>query len=372
VPVPSRGHWAKVEAGKKVKKALLPAKAERTTTEFWRAPKREKAAADEGDVAWLKEREAFEAEAAHAIDVVAVRKRWHAAIAPLHASLEQEAREIEASRKAQERYDAWPEWRKQRESGSDRMAWLWYERAGQLFPAMHHASVVRLSLAQFRRGLAILNAVAVAATKRGFEVTCDDQKGRVVLKGHGGELELRMSEATEQKTRKVKRYDGKMEDERYRVPTGRLRIFIERGYGKVWTFEETAESPLEVKLNAFFVGLWRQVVLCRQKTRDVEARERREAVLAAERAEVERQAREDEARREAERQRRVSLVKEARAWRRANQLREYVAAVQAAAARDGEATGSGVEDWAAWALGVAGEMDPLGRPVDARGSGAGG
>ena len=220
------------------------------------------------DVAWLKEREAYESDAAHAIDVVAVRKRWHAAIAPLHASLEQEAREIEASRKAQERYDAWPEWRRQRESGPDRMAWLWYERAGQLFPATHHASVVRLSLAQFRRGLAVLNAVAVAATKRGFEVTCDDKKGRVVLKGHGGELELRLSEATEQKTRKVKRYDGKMEDERYRVPTGRLRIYVERGYGKVWSFEERADAPLELRLNALFVGVWKQVVLCRQKTRD--------------------------------------------------------------------------------------------------------
>lgn len=174
VPIPWRGYWAKVEAGHKVKKTALPSGAEQSSTQIWRQPKREKTAADEGDVAWLKEREAYESDAAHAIDVVAVRKRWHAAIAPLHASLEQEAREIEASRKAQERYDAWPEWRRQRESGSDRMAWLWYERAGRLFPATHHASVVRLSLAQFRRGLAILNAVAVAATKRGFEVTCDD------------------------------------------------------------------------------------------------------------------------------------------------------------------------------------------------------
>ena len=37
VPVPSRGYWAKVEAGKKVKKTLLPAKAEQTTTQFWRS-----------------------------------------------------------------------------------------------------------------------------------------------------------------------------------------------------------------------------------------------------------------------------------------------------------------------------------------------
>ena len=176
---------------------------------------------------------------------------------------------MEASRKAEERYEKWPEWRKQRElgRGSHGMA-LVRPQAGQLMPATHHATVARLSLAQYRRGLAILNAVAVAATKRGFEVTHDSKKGRVVLVGHGGELELRMSEATEQKTRKVKRYDGKMEDERYRVPTGRLRIFVERGYGKVWTFEETAESPLEAKLNALFAGVWKQVVLCRQKARD--------------------------------------------------------------------------------------------------------
>jgi hypothetical protein len=359
VPVPARGYWAKVEAGHRVRRTALPSGAEQSSTQIWREPKRERTTADEVDVAWLKEREAYESDAAHAIDVVATRKRWHAAIAPLHESLEQEAREIEASRKAQECYDAWPEWRKQRESGPDRMAWLWYERAGQLLPTTHHASVVRLSLAQFRRALAILNAVAVAATKRGFEVTCDDRKGRVVLKGHGGELELRLSEATEQSMRKVKRYDGKMEDERYRVPTGRLRIFVERGYGKVWSFEERVEAPLELRINALFAGVWKQVVLCRQKARDVEARERREAVLAAERAEVERRAWEEEARREAERQRRVSLLKEARAWRRAGLLREYVTAVQAQASGQGEAAVSRITEWANWALAVADDVDPL-------------
>ena len=169
VPLPARGYWAKVEAGHKVRKTALPSVAEQSSTQIWREPKREKTAADAVDVVWLKEREAYEAEAAHGIEVVTGRKRWHAAIAPLHEFLEQEAREIEASRKAQERYDAWPAWRKQRESGPDRIAWLWYERAGQLLPATHHATVARLSLGQYRRGLALLNAVAVAATKRGFE-----------------------------------------------------------------------------------------------------------------------------------------------------------------------------------------------------------
>ncbi len=361
VPVPQRGYWAKVEAGHRVKPTALPKEAKQNVTQIWIEPKRERTEADEADAEWLKERAGFEADPVHAIEVVMKPRRLHAAIAPLKEHLEEEAKKIEAARKATEQYEKWPEWRKQRESGPDRMAWFWYERAGQLMPATHHASVVRLSLAQFRRGLAILNGVAVAATKRGFEVTYDEKKGRVVLEGHGGRLELRMSEATEQRTRKVKRYDGKIEDERYRVPTGRLRLYAERGYGKVWTCEERVDAPLEAKLNAFFAGVWKQVVLCRQKARDEQARERRAAVLAAERAEVERQEREEEARREAERQKRVSLLKEVRAWRRATLLREYVAAVRAASACGVETTDSHAPEWAAWALGVAAGLDPLRR-----------
>jgi hypothetical protein len=143
------------------------------------------------DLAWLKERAAYEAEPAHAIEVIEKPRRWHAAIAPLKEALERAAKEVEASRKAQEQYDKWPEWRRQRESGPDRMAWLWYERAGQLLPA------------------------------------------------------------------------------------------TKRGYGKVWAFEGTAESPLEVMLNALFAGVWKQVTLCRQKAREEEAGRQRDAPSAA-------------------------------------------------------------------------------------------
>jgi hypothetical protein len=358
VPIPWRGYWAKVAAGHKVKKTPLPEKAQATTTQFWRAPKREKTAADDGDIAWLAEHEAFEADPAHAIAVIEKPRRWHAAVAPLKEYLEAEAKRLEASRKATEQYEKWPEWRKQRESGPDRMAWFWYQNAGQLMPATHHATVARLSLGEFRRGLAILNAVAVAATARGFAVRLDDEQGRIVLEGHGGKLELRMSEKTEPRTRKVKRYDGKFEDERYRVPTGRLRLFVERDYGKVWTCEEGAESALETRLNAFFAGVWRQVVFCRQKTRDEEARARRAAVLAAERAEAERLEREAAARLEEERKRRAALVAEVAAWRQASEIRAYVAAVRAEAEGRGAVTAEFVA-WERWALGVAGEIDPM-------------
>lgn len=359
VPVPKRGYWAKVEAGQKPRKAALPKEAKTTATDVWCAPKREKTAADTADVEWLRDREAFEADPANRIEVIQKPRRWNPVIAPLKESLEEEEKKIEAARKANEQYEKWPQWRKQREMGPDRMAWFWYERSGQLMPATHHASVVRLSLAQFRRGLAILNAVAVAAVKRGFAVSLDDKKGRMVLEGHGGRLDVRMSEKTEQRTRNVKRYDGKMEDEQYRVPTGRLRLFIERGYGKVWTLEESAEAALETKFNAFFAGVWKQVKFCRQKTREEEAAAQRRAVLAAERAEVERREAEEAARREEERRRREELVEEVAAWRRAGEIRAYVVAVKAERKKSGTEGSAEFSEWERWAIAVAGELDPV-------------
>jgi hypothetical protein len=359
VPVPPRGYWAKVEAGHKVRKAALPKDAEQSVAQIHVAPKPERTEADDKDDAWLAERVAFERAEANAIAVVMKPRRWHPAVQTLHEFFEQEAKAVEASRKADERYQSWPEWRKRRDWNSDGMKWHRVVRNGELMPSTHHAFPLRLSLATYRRGLAIVNAVAVAATKRGFEATHDDKKGRIVLVGHGGELELRMSEATEQKTRKVKRYDGKFEDETYRVPTGRLRIFVERGYGKVWTIEETAEGPLETKLNAFFAGAWKQVKFCRQKTRVEQAEAQRRAVLAAERAEVERKRLEEEWAREEERKRREQLVDDVAAWRRAAEIRAYVAAVRLAAAQRGHASVPTVEEWAAWALSVADEGDPV-------------
>jgi hypothetical protein len=358
VPVPPRGYWAKVEAGHKVRKMALPKDAEQSVAQIHVAPKPEPTEADDADDAWLAERVAFERAEANAIAVVIPRRRWHPAVQPLHEFFEREAKAVEASRKADERYQSWPEWRKQRDWNSDGMKWHWVVRNGELMPSTHHAFPLRLSLATYRRGLAIVNAVAAAATIRGFEVTHDDKKGRVVLGGHGGELELRMSEATEQKTRKVKRYDGKFEDETYRVPTGRLRIFLERGYGKVWTIQETAEGPLETKLNAFFAGVWKQVKFCRQKTRAEQAEAQRRAALAAERAEVERKRLEEERIQREERKRREELIGEVAAWRQAAEIRAYVAAVRVEAEQRGALSAAFLE-WGAWALSVAEEGDPV-------------
>ena len=51
--------------------------------------------------------------------------------APLRERLEEEAKRVEASRKATEQSERWPDWRKQQALGPDRVAWFWYEHSGQ-------------------------------------------------------------------------------------------------------------------------------------------------------------------------------------------------------------------------------------------------
>lgn len=102
---------------------------------------------------------------------------------------------------------------------------------------------VRLSLGAYRRGLAILNALCLAAEKRGYAVTYSEEKGRLLIAGNGGQIAVRMTEGLETKVRKVSGYDGKPREERYRLPTGRLRLFIARGYGTEREVTESAAAP---------------------------------------------------------------------------------------------------------------------------------
>jgi hypothetical protein len=358
VPVPSRGYWAKFEAGHRVPRPKLPKDAKQTYFQV-RPPMPARTVADDTDEAWLAERKAYEADPARAVVVALKPRRWHAAVAPLNQFFKEEAKAVEASRRAEEAYQKWPEWRKQRDMGPDRSKWMWVERAGQLMPATNKAFVARLSLGTYQRGLAILNGLAITATNRGFDVTYSEEKGRILLKGHGGDLELRMSEATEARTRKVKRYDGQMEDERYKVPTGRIRLVFARRYNLERVIEEAAGALLETQLNNVMKVVWELVVKCRGRARwDAQARER-EAALAAERAEAERIRREEAQRLEEERQRRTALIDETAAWRRAADIRAYVAAVRSSAESRGSEALASVELWVAWALRIADEGDPL-------------
>jgi hypothetical protein len=165
--------------------------------------------------------------------------------------------------------------------------------------------------------------------------------------------------------RQVKRYDGKLEDQQYRLPTGRLRLYIERSYGKATMYEDGTNRALEGRLNDVLVAIAKQVVKCREQEREKAAAAELAAVRAAERAAEEERRREVERLARLERERRAALVSEAETWRRAAEIRAYVGVVQVSVESVDEAARARIEEWARWAIGVAEEMDPIGKRLGA-------
>jgi hypothetical protein len=333
----------------------LPAEAARTVVRRWVEPPSEDWSSPD-DAKWLASRIADEGNPARRIDVSLRPRRWHEAIEPLRNKLDSLAKELVTSRKVYERYEKSPAWRKR--AGMPQEAWEWsgYESGGQVMPITHKAAVVRLSLESYQRGIAILNALCWAARQRGFDASYAQDKGRILLTGHGGEVQIRMTEALEQKTRQVDGYGGGRETQRYKVPTGVLRLFVSYWPGAERQLSDRPDAPLEAQLNEWFKWVYRLVVKCRERTRQQEAQVRQEQEERVRQAEARRVEEEAEARREAEHRRRRELFEQAEAWRQAALIRRYVAA-----RREKLDESEAVKAWAQWALKVAEDLDPVRR-----------
>lgn len=200
-----------------------------------------------------------------------------------------------------------------------------------------------------------MNAVLQAAEARGFLLEMSQYWHRLQFKGLGGEVGFRAAERTEEAWRsRVDSYTGKKtEDEKYRKATGELRLYVTRNYSETRFGDDDAAGALEGRLNEVFVRIWKMVVRCRADAREAERREqaRQEAArVAAIRAEEARQERQRAA--EAalqvkdEEARRAALVAEARRWRDAAVLREYIAHV---AEKVRHESSEEMRVWLAWA-----------------------
>jgi hypothetical protein len=306
----------------------------------------------------LAERNALEGDAAYAIEVEEKPRRSHPVIAGYRDAMRADAREIEASRKVAERYEQLPERRRVAASYSDGFKWRMIQDRGQFVLDTHRASAFRVSIGAYERALLIMNCFALAAEKRGFSVMDKPDAGRITVEGHGGEIEVRVTERLEQKHRERKRYDGVIEQEPYKVPTGRLRLFLERGSFTGSSLEDKPGSPLELRHNDVFRLLNALIIRSRVAKREREAREKRWKEDEQRRALAE-QKRQEEARRLREEQdRRKALEAEAQNWARALAIRAYVDHVLTVAAAGPDDFLASLESWKDWALSVAAELDP--------------
>jgi hypothetical protein len=204
-----------------------------------------------------------------------------------------------------------------------------------------------------------VNALALAAPARGFAVRENEEEGRIVFAGHNAEVQLRLTEPLEVKTRPRTRYDGKIEQEKYSVPTGRLRITLQIDYREGPTFEDSDSRPLGSQLNRVFCGIYRQVVRAWREERKHQAFQRELKEEARRRAEAARILAEREKVIAEERARRQRLSSEANRWAQSIRIRDYVAHLRTSAAGSPN-TSAELNEWTEWALSVAAEIDPTG------------
>jgi hypothetical protein len=368
VPTPGRGYWARIDAGQKPYQPSLPKREPQVLdysaltvapssvaddTEGTPAPTDE-VAQEKADAAWLAERTAFEQRAENLIQVPESVRTWHPTARGTRDDLEQAAKEMRASRKASDAYDKWPASRKAREMCDE--AWKWRQAVdrGERLYTTHKPIAFRVSLGTFERALRIVNTLALAASERGFAVREDSKLGRVVFAGHGVDVQLRVSEDLDTKTRPHIRYDGKTEQEKYKIPTGRLRITIQSDWREGPYVADHGPTTLEAKLNRLFVIIYRLIVKHRAHQRKLDAYHRQREEDDRRREEAKRIREEQERQAAEERQRRRALLVEAKRWRSAALLRDYVTHIRATATPYDPATVA----WVDWALRVASDLDP--------------
>jgi len=365
IPVPGRGYWARVDAGQQPYRAKLPKREpERCDREaltvapsadappIFNAPP-----AATQDQVWLEERLAFEQLPDSNIEVPATTRTWDPAIKDYRDNLEEAAEEMRLSRKACDRYEKWPEWRKRVESDRNTWAWRHAKDRGQRLRDFHKPTAFRVSLDTYMRALRLANTLALAAAIRGFTVSKDDKIGRIVFTGHNADIQLRLTEMLQDKTRPSIRYDGKTETETYQVPTGRLRLTLQTGYREGPSFEDRESHTLESQLNRVFARMYRLVVKVWERDREHLEFHRQLEEDSRRRAEAERIRAERERLLAEVRYRKRCLSVETIRWTKSCRIREYVDHIRMAA-RAREVSAEELGNWADWALSVASELDP--------------
>lgn len=333
IPLPERGHWARVAAGQKVERKYMRSTADRETFHSYRHGSGVFSDEASADRAWLKEKFEAERRPEFHIQVPMEPQEWHRAVEPLRRVLEkaQKKQRIERSKREEaERRRA----RLARQTGRVQPnfdvfeSWARPDDVSGLL-SHHEWSMLHVSHVTFQRALAVANALALAAKARGCSVKYNDEKARLEIGLEEGSLSIRIEEVQEA-----------------RRPTDKLSVVAYRPSGSKWELIDD-EVPVQERLNEVFVRLYRAVVSSRASARERKAYQDR---LELERTQEAERARLEEIRREREAQeasRRKELLNEVSRYQQAQQIRAYVTQV------------GGVSDWHSWALRIADDLDPL-------------
>lgn len=335
IPLPSRGYWAKVKAGKVMGRAPLP----KLRGPEVAASRLVKLPTDKAEAREITRKSEAK-----------IRKEVTASVA-LDESQASEAHPlVRAAAERLKQRDGWPDNTQIRSAPKEVL----------------HLSVTREAL---DRALGIVDALLKALLPRGFEVTVDSGRGVTLLEcvETGTTLAFEVTEhirrtqheITPEEKRAQKRYwersrlNGLLSYPHVPMydytPTGVLTIKVSGWPSRTWN--DTARTPLEKRLGEVVGGI---VALAQEKhAREVEDARRKDAYqreVARYESLLKRRADELERFKEFE--------SKAANWERSTRLRAFADAIEAQAKLAGGVSAEQVE-WLAWARAKADWLDPL-------------
>lgn len=223
---------------------------------------------------------------------------------------------------------------------------------------------LRVSPESLRRALRIMSTIFYALETHGYQLVVQgEHRSSLCVRINGEPIEFgleerfRRIECPEEKNKALEPW----ERERYDyIATGELFLKITEwwagGLQKVW--RDGKRAKLETCLNDFVVGLIKvaEAVKAERLKREQEHQARLEA---------DRRRQEEERKRQEELAMRQRLEQEADSWAKAQQIRQYVAAVKelAISKHGGVQQGSQLDHWIGWASAHADCLDPLCRII---------
>lgn len=333
IPVPPRGYWAKKKAGQKVTRPpllVVDAKESTTTLLIKQAIEKQQVSTIEKDQApepILPEeiREAIERESLpkNKVEVPKTLASPHIIV----------AKWIDEEERALESYRKWGGWRKP-------------EKPSELE----------------RRRRRIISALSKALEARGFKIEADPTyKDFIRVTHQWEEIGFTVSERIRQYRRELTPEEKKESSypskwRQVSEATGLLMLRIAReARGSSWSavdFQETAERPLEDQLNAVIAVFIEKIWLQKKERLKHQEEDNRRWEQQKER---ERQAK----LMKEENDRKAALAAKANDWKKARDIREYVAAVTSVFKESLAIDSDKLMAWKDWALAYADELDPI-------------
>lgn len=326
IPRPPRGYWARLQHGKRVRKARLPTLRDDALENIVIAPVQTVLRSRATDDPLPEPKQ--------------IRVTVSSSLTDPHPLVEKTRRSLEKAKVGEQ---------------------------GLLLPRARRILDVSISPATVERALCILDALLKTLESRGNEVTIEveDDQSKAVAEIDGEAIPFCLFEDLLQEERALTPKELKEKEDwpwRYRnpvyqyTPSGRLvlRADTSAGYGARRRWADGKRRRVEDHLPVFIAALYRFAEELKIRRQEQEERRRRQEQWERERAEKLRLIQEEE-------ERLKGLLADVEAWHQSQRIHAYIEDVvrRVEAARDSSESDEQLQAWASWASQHADRLDPL-------------